>query len=216
MIGIEITQEIKDQNDVPQSVGTIITRNNYPSQWWVTERVVGGYRNRTDLHAVDGWKDVVQPTVDPDTQVRGGIILDEVNDVFTYEVIDCTQEEIDAKAEEKLQNEEREQIQKHRERADNLLERTRTKMWRRVNKFPDGALGLTKPQVAKLDRWFADTYFSLLVGNFRQARNDIRDVIEQRDDVTGDSTLLEAAGMLDTAQWLRDQIEDYFDNQYDL
>ena len=89
-------------------------------------------------------------------------------------------------------------------------------MWRRVHLFPDGNNGLTKQQVAKLERWFQDVYLNLLVGNFRQAKNDIGNLIEARDGVTGDSTLIEAPGMLNTATWLKDTLTDYFNNKYDL
>ena len=76
-------------------------------------------------------------------------------------------------------------------------------------------MGLTKPQVGKLDRWFATTYAFLLVGDFRNAKKEISDTLLERG-ADGDSSLLETVGMLDTAQYLNDSILDYFNNKYDL
>ena len=95
MIGIVITQEIKDNNELSNAVDSIMTRSDYPVKWWGQERVVGGYQNRTDLHEGDGWRDVVQPTIG-ENQRRGPIFFDEPNNYFTYEVIDLTPEEIEA------------------------------------------------------------------------------------------------------------------------
>jgi hypothetical protein len=114
------------------------------------------------------------------------------------------------------ENQAREKIDGYRDKGGEIIEKTRTKMWRRIHLYPNSPMGLTNQQMAKVERWLSDVYFNLLTGNFRQAKNDIISVIEQRDDITGDSSLLEAAGMLDTATWLRGQIEDYFDNKYDL
>jgi hypothetical protein len=44
----------------------------------------------------DGFRDVVQPNFDNSTQRRGAIFFDNANDVFTYEVIDLTDEQIQA------------------------------------------------------------------------------------------------------------------------
>lgn len=96
MIAIIVTQEIKDRNDLSAAVDSIYTQGDYPQKWWGTERIVGGYRNRTDLHEADGWRDVTQPTIGTN-QKRGAIFFDEANNVFSYEVIDLTPEEIEPK-----------------------------------------------------------------------------------------------------------------------
>ncbi len=98
MIGIEVTQQIKDQNELSNAVGSILTRGEYPAKWWGVERVVGGYQFRTDLHEADGWRDVVQPTIG-ENQKRGSIYFDTDNDVFTYEVNDLTEQEIAQRSE---------------------------------------------------------------------------------------------------------------------
>lgn len=53
------------------------------------------YPSRTDLHDEHGWRDVVTPEIGMN-QKMGEIYFDEPNDVFTYEVIDKTQQEIEA------------------------------------------------------------------------------------------------------------------------
>jgi len=98
MKAIIITQEIKDKCAryglyETTNVGTIVT--SMPRQFFVTAPVSGYYRTRTDLHEADGWRDVVQPTIGVN-QRRGPIYFDEPNNVFTYEVIDLTPEEIEA------------------------------------------------------------------------------------------------------------------------
>lgn len=169
------------------------------------------------IHKKPQWKKVFYPDgFDEATQKGIKPYYDAVNDVVMFKVKNMTQAEIDAKVEIDDENQARQKIDKYRFRGGELIEKTRTKMWRRVHLYPEGLNGLTKQQVAKLERWFLITYQNLLVGNFRQARNEIDKVIEDRDDVTGDSSLLEAAGMLDTAQWLQAQITDYFNNHYDL
>jgi len=98
MIAITVTQEVKDQNELSEIVGSIKTYSVYPNKFWVTERIVGGYANRTDLHIVDGFRDVVQPTYDQAKQYRGDIYFDVGNDYFTYYVIDKTDEQLQSEA----------------------------------------------------------------------------------------------------------------------
>lgn len=218
---IKITQDIKDKNAkynlnfVKNNDVDSIVKTGFPRKFYVTEPVSGGYQTRTDLHESDGWKDIIIPSYNSQTQKLGTTVI-EVDDTFTYEVIDLSQEEIDALQEQNEENQAREKIDNYRFRGGEIIEKTRTKMWRRVHLYPNGTNGLTKQQVAKLERWFLPTYSNMLVGNFREAKNKMEKLIELRDDVTGDSSLLEAAGMLDTAIWLRDEVTDYFNDNYDL
>lgn len=94
MIGIEITAENKADNNLRESVGSVMTRGKYPNVWQGTEKgMTGGYANRTDLHKADGWRSVIYPTLGVN-QRQGAIYFDADNDVFTYHVIDKTDEEI--------------------------------------------------------------------------------------------------------------------------
>ena len=93
MIGILVTAENKAANNLSTPVGGVYTISQYPTVWRGVENIVGGYRTRTDLHIVDGWKDVVQPTIGAN-QKRGAIYYDEAEGYFTYEVTDKTVEEL--------------------------------------------------------------------------------------------------------------------------
>lgn len=98
MIGIIITQQILDQNNHAwlngKTVGTIVTRPNYPNKFWVTKKYDCAYQHKTAIHEADGWRDVVQPEPPQPNQKRGEIYFDEENDVFTYQVVDKSPEEI--------------------------------------------------------------------------------------------------------------------------
>lgn len=193
--------------------GTIKTRNKIPNKW----NGVLNYSsvNNTEMQIADGWRGVVNPVYNTATEKIGILYFDSINDNFTYQIIDLTQIEIDELSEIDDENQAREKIDNYRYKGGELMERTRTKMWRRVHLYPNSANGLTKPQVAKLERWMKDVYFNLLTGNFRQAKNDIGNLIIERG-ATGDSTLLETDGMLDTVTWLQEKITTFFNNNYDL
>ena len=97
MKAILATQELIDNNAEFFSGVEVdsIVKKNIPDKFNGEENInAGGYRNRTDLHILDGWKDVVIPSYNTQTQKLGGLVLDV--DVYTYEVIDLTQEEINA------------------------------------------------------------------------------------------------------------------------
>lgn len=107
MIAIEITQQIKDQNSREHAwvknanVGDIIGRNAYPNVFWVTKKFDCSYMHKTTFHAVDGWRNVVQPQWDPATENKTNILIkvfneDESLKEFTYQVNPKSQEEIDA------------------------------------------------------------------------------------------------------------------------
>ena len=198
MVAIELQNVIKIFNAIPGTWKGVL---NYNSS------------SNTEMQVLDGWKNVINPTYNTATQKLGDLILSEPN--YTYQVIDLTQAEMDVISENNDENQAREKIDNYRFRGGEIIERTRTKMWRRVHLFPDGNNGLTKQQVAKLERWFQDVYLNLLVGNFRQAKNDIGNLIIERG-ATGDSTLLETDGMLDTVTWLQEKITTFFNNNYDL
>ena len=53
-----------------------------------------GYQYDTDNHYADGWRDIIVPSYNSQTEKLGGLILD--GDDVTYEVITKTQQEIEA------------------------------------------------------------------------------------------------------------------------
>ena len=88
---------ITEQNKVNFSnleVGKVY-RRAIPKRYIIGNDTLDAYDTRTQRHLSDGWKDVIQPIYDNDTQKLGEFIENEDN--FTYEVIDLTQAEIDAK-----------------------------------------------------------------------------------------------------------------------
>jgi len=94
MKGIRITQEIKDLNQFAKNleVGKIY-RLPIPDIFKIGDFQYLAYKERTDLHDVHGWKDIISPEYNIDTQRLGELIEDGTN--FTYQVIDLTQEEIE-------------------------------------------------------------------------------------------------------------------------
>ena len=93
MKAIKVTQTLKDKNIIFNNnvVGSIVIKN-VPNKFYGTENFVGGYHLRDDLQLIDGWKDVISPTYNSETQKLGELILDDEN--YTYEVIDLTEQEI--------------------------------------------------------------------------------------------------------------------------
>lgn len=79
--------------------GTVKTFSKLPNRW-------KNYTNfplaSEELLKQEGFFDVVQPEYNTETQRLGGIYFDEVNEVFTYPVIDKTQEQIDQEKEAHL------------------------------------------------------------------------------------------------------------------
>jgi len=60
---------------------------------------IDGYDKRTDLHEEDGWRDVITPTYNVETERLGSLVID--NDTITYEVIEIppkTPQELKAEA----------------------------------------------------------------------------------------------------------------------
>lgn len=181
--------------------------NSIPKNW----RGKFGYDTRkSEEHYADGWRELVIPVL-TEEQRLGDWSFDKNSDKCFYDIVNYSDDEIS----ENQENEAREKVEKYREDGITQIFKTRSKMWRRVHKFPEGVNGLSKPQVAKLERWFEPCYLSLLVGNWRQANNYIDGIIEDRGE-TGNGTLNETAGMFNTAEWLQTQISNYFGNIYDL
>lgn len=233
MNAIRISNQIKARNTQNwvqnREVGDIVLKGVYPNRFYVTENVIGGYSQRTDLHSADGWRPYISLVdgTDYDSATQklntnlivgypiGNPIATRTH--YAYKIVDLTPEEITQQTEDNEVNEAREKLDNYRFKGGEFIEQVRTKMWRRHHKLQSTATNyLTKVQIGKLDRWFQEIYNTLLVGNFRESRRLINNLIEDRDDVTGDSTLLETSGMLDTAQWFQTKIQDYFNNDYDL
>lgn len=53
--------------------------------------------SKPDVLYKDGWRNIVEPTINTETQKRGELIYDAQNDVVTYQVIDLSLSEIEAR-----------------------------------------------------------------------------------------------------------------------
>lgn len=101
MKAIKITQKIIDQNKkynlalVDNPIGSIV-KVAFPSKFFVTEPVSGGYETRDDLHDADGWKTPVVPNFNPKVEKLGELVDDGVD--FTYTVISKTVQEVQLEA----------------------------------------------------------------------------------------------------------------------
>lgn len=101
--GILVTALNKSQNPEffkNDSVGERV-RKNLPSNYHGVELLnAGGYHTRTDLHLLDGFKDIVTPTYNPLSEKVTSEIIDNANDenTFIYAVIDKTEQEIQNEA----------------------------------------------------------------------------------------------------------------------
>lgn len=56
---------------------------------------VNYHKLAAEEHYKDGWRDVVVPDFDPDTQHLGPLVYDKEKDIVTFEVVDKTAEELE-------------------------------------------------------------------------------------------------------------------------
>lgn len=101
MKAIIVTQELKHFNGNRfnlYSVGQIKPFERIPFTFAASSsdyRLNRDYRNEEgSVHYLDGFKDLVKPELNKETHKTGSIILDSVNDEFTYEVLEMDAKEI--------------------------------------------------------------------------------------------------------------------------
>lgn len=171
---IKITQEIKDKNAkyrLPfvenNAVGEIV-RTSLPTKFYVTEPISGSYQIRTDLHALDGWKDIVEPSYDPETQKLGNTVIEVGND-FTYEVIALTQQEQDAYTQAQEDADDASQFFDQRKAdGERYIERFNAYVYRQVVNAQ-----ITKQQAITALEFFYDALHPLTMGYFELAKNNV-------------------------------------------
>lgn len=95
MKAIKVTQLIKDQNPHLNLVVNSYLKG-LVNKFWVTEKVDGGYKGRTDLHDVDGWKELITPSYNPTTHTINRNVINEVDDHFEYGLTAYTQAQINS------------------------------------------------------------------------------------------------------------------------
>lgn len=103
---ITITQEIKDKNPDFRNFGLgikVFTNSNFPKRFNGVENVSGYYETKTHLHEQDGFWEVERLPLS-ENQKYGTIERKGTENKYHYPVIDLTQEEIDIKQQEAIDN----------------------------------------------------------------------------------------------------------------
>jgi len=98
MKAIKLQAKLKEQNPKLFKDNEIdeLFQFNLPNKMVVDNFVILGYNKRSDLHDFHKIKDVTQPKdVDYDTHKLGELI--EVDEIYTYEVLELSEAELDAR-----------------------------------------------------------------------------------------------------------------------
>ena len=98
MKAIKLQAKLKEQNPKLFKDNEVdeLFQFNLPNKIVVDDFVILGYNKRSDLHDLHGIKDVTQPkNVDYNTQKLGELI--EVDEIYTYEVVELSEAELDAR-----------------------------------------------------------------------------------------------------------------------
>ena len=94
---IKLTEEIKIKNEklfYNVVIGSFVPFGEIPNVFNGVENIIGGYTERTDLHQQDGFFEFITPEF-LERQKQGKVVFDEINKVYTYEVLEKTEEEIE-------------------------------------------------------------------------------------------------------------------------
>lgn len=67
-----------------------------PSSWEARPNTMNYHNLPTEEHYADGWRDVVRPDIDSSIQYLGSLYYDEQDDVFTYQVLVKSPEQLEA------------------------------------------------------------------------------------------------------------------------
>jgi hypothetical protein len=110
MRAVVVTQRLKDNNAIftNDNVGDIVIKS-IPNIFYRQGEAILGYNFNTEQQDQDGFKDVVRPQYNSQTQKLGNLI--ESENTFTYEVLDLTQDEIEERI---INNSEAERLEKLR------------------------------------------------------------------------------------------------------
>ena len=122
-----------------------------------------------------------------------------------FDIVDLTILEL----EEAKEQEAKDKQSIHIETGLELFTKTYRKIWRKKNK-PNGA-NLPRNQARKLMRWFQPVYIFLNYGNWAEAEDEI---LKQNliDNIINENS----NAMTNIYEFLRDNITDYINNDYDL
>jgi len=137
--------------------GKIKTFNNIPETW---NNVIGYNYSESSVHYKDGFRKVIEPTYNSETQYKGVLIFDSKLDVFTYEVINYTVEQITSNLTAKEDVEDKTDLGTLEFKGKNLYEKTKNRLIRRNKK------GLiTKLRAKKVREILHPTFLLLKTGD---------------------------------------------------
>ncbi len=71
--------------------GEIKIFSTIPNTW---NHTVGYNYENPQIHYKDGFRNIVEPQYDISTQYKGEVIYDSINDIFTYNIINFTEEQL--------------------------------------------------------------------------------------------------------------------------
>ena len=150
MVAIEINGQIK-------------TFTNIPDKW---NNTIGYNYEDASIHYVDGFRNVVEPQYNSTTQYKGVIIYDGVNNVFTYQVIDYTPEQLEANLVITESNQDRSDLEILESKGLKLYENAKNRFTRRNKK------GLiTKARVKKVREYLHPIFLLLKTGDIDLAND---------------------------------------------
>jgi len=107
--------------------GEIKVFPNIPDTW---NHTIGYPYEDATIHYIDGFRNVVEPQYNTATQRKGAMVYDNVNNVFTYEVVNLTEEELTAK--EEIEDKSDQQVLT--DKGQRLYEKTKSRLIRRNKK----------------------------------------------------------------------------------
>ena len=195
MVAIEIENIITTFNKIPNKWNDILNYNSV---------------NNSEMQIDDGWREIINPSYNTATQKLGDLYLSEPN--YTYEVIELTAEELATIKDDTQESNSQNSFFKNIQDGRDLFEKSYKRMYRR---FKDDDVNpnniLTLNDVKKVMRWNKDCYTALNQGNFYRAENIVLDTLADNATELGNNRPLEKM-----FEWLRDQIQDYILNEYDL
>jgi len=111
--------------------GVIEIFSTIPNKWNGTN----GYNYEdASIHYVDGFRNVVEPQYNTTTQYKGSMIYDAINNVFTYQVIDFTAEQLASNLTIKEETEDKNDQVVLTDKGVRLYEKTKNRLIRRNKK----------------------------------------------------------------------------------
>jgi len=167
--------------------GQIQTFSAIPDKW---NHTLGYNYEDASIHYVDGFRNVVEPQYNTTTQYKGSIIYDNVNNVFTYAVIDFTQEQIDTNLVIKEDSEDKSDQDILNDKGIRLYEKTKKRLIRKNKKG-----NLNKAKCKKVREALHPTFLKLRTGDIDLA-NDTAILIPVNSNTDVESELV----------WFKDQL----------